>query len=461
MKVLVCGATGCVGGAVVRALRSRGHQVVIGARGAVDAPGELQVDFMQPVTPAAWAERLRAREVDAVVNCVGILIPRSGQRFERVHAHGPIELFRGAAAAGVRRVVQVSALGVGSDAQALASPYLHSKGLADDALAALPLEWAVLRPSLVCGPGSQSARLFATLASLPLIGLPGRGAQPVAPVHVFELAEAVLRLLEQPAAPNAVFEIGGLQAISYRAMLAAYRDALGLGEALWLPVPIACMRVGARLAEALPQNVFSRDTLRLLQRGSVPARNALPGLLGRAPSALAQGLAVSPPEPLLDLRVSLSTPVAFALRASLAFMWLYTALISALLPDRSGVLNLLARCGFEGAAGLAALVFSCTLNTGLGTLTLVRPRPWLYAVQAAAVIAYTLTAAIHMPELTIDHCGPLVKNLPVLMTVLLLWFAAPVALPMSDKRKRAMRDNANSSHSLKVSRCIPPFAPPH
>jgi len=427
MRVLVCGATGCVGAAVANALRSRGHQVVAGARGLSDGPHSLHVDYMAPVTPAAWAQRLSALHIDAVVNCVGILIPDHGQRFERVHAQGPIELFRGAAAAGVKRVLQVSALGVGSGAPALTTPYLHSKLLADDALAALPIDGAVLRPSLVYGPGSQSARLFATLASLPIISLPGHGAQAVQPLHVFELAEAMVRLLERPEAVKGTYELAGPVALGYREMLATYRDAQGLGDAVWLPMPMALMKLTALAAEALPQKVFSRDTLRMLERGSASQANRLPDLLGRAPSALAHGLRVTRPEPLIDLRVSISPPVAWALRGALAFMWIYTALISAALPAQSGVLNLLARCGFDGRAGVAALVVSCTLNLALGLFTLLRPSPWLYAVQSGAVIGYGLTAAFNMPELTLDHCAPLVKNVPVLMAVVLLWLAAPAS----------------------------------
>ena len=62
----------------------------------------------------------------------------------------------------------------------------------------------------------------------------------------------------------------------------------------------------------------------------------------------------------------------------------------------------------------------------LGVLTLARPSPWLYALQSAAVVGYTAMAALNMPELTVDHCGPLVKNLPVLGLVVLLWLAQRV-----------------------------------
>ena len=425
MRVLVCGATGCIGHAVVHALRARNHQVVDAARSLPEGERTMRVDFMQEKAPHDWARLLAARRIDAVVNCVGILMQGAGQTFERVHARGPGELFKGAALAGVHRVVQVSALGVRDEAGAHGVPYLLSKLQADDLLAGLPMESAVLRPSLVYGPGSASAALFATLASLPVIAVPGRGEQPVQPIHVYEVAEAVVQLLErsEPLVPGEVFELGGPRPVTYRQMLAAYRQALGLGVALWLPLPTALMALGAACAEWLPQKVFSRDTLRLLERGNTTAANAAPRLLGRAPTALQEGLAVTPPQPALDLQVALSPAMERLLRLALACMWLATVLVTLGWPQTSGVLHLLQRCGFSGPAGVAVMLASCGLNLALGVAVLLRPAPAVYALQMAAVLGYTLTAAVNMPELTLDHCGPLVKNLPVLALLLALWCA--------------------------------------
>ena len=426
MKVLVCGATGCVGSAVVNALRSRGHSVVEGARSLPDGRFTLHVDYAVSRAPAEWAERLRAEHIAAIVNCVGILVPRHGQTFERVHTQGPIELFRGAALAGVRRVIQVSALGANGEPCSLAMPYLHSKWLADEALRVSALDWAVLRPSLVYGPRSQSAALFATLAALPVIGLPGRGLQRVQPIHVFELAEAIALLVERKSELRCVLEMGGPQALSYREMLATYRAALGFGPALWLPVPMPLMKLGAGVAECLPQQAFCRDTLCLLERGSVPAVNDAQALLGRPLTTLAQGLVVTAPHPSLDLRVQMSPAMNLALRASLAFMWLSSALVTMALPEESGVLRLLARCGFEGQLAWGVMIASCLLNAALGVATLSRPSQGVYVLQLAAVLGYTATAAVNMPELTLDHCGPLAKNVPVALLVLLMAMAQPL-----------------------------------
>jgi uncharacterized protein YbjT (DUF2867 family) len=434
MRVLVVGATGCIGRAVVHALRSRGQTVVAASRG--DAA--MAVDYMQAVAPQAWAERLMHSRIDAIVNCAGILMQSRVQTFDRVHAQGPIELFRGALLAGVSRIVQVSVLGVAEDGGHDELPrYLTSKREADRALAALPLAHAIVRPSLVYGPGSDSAALFATLASLPVISLPGSGAQRVQPIHVYEVAESIARWLENKDAVSGVFELAGPKAMSYREMLTAYRDAMSLGAALWLPVPMVLMQAGALVAEHLPQNVFSRDALRLLERGNTSSANAAPRLLKRAPSAMSVGLRVTPPSPAIDLRVSLSPAVSSMLRAGIACLWLVTALISALLPHESGVVMLVA---------------SCTLNTLLGISILHRPGPRTYAVQIGAVLGYTLAAAFNMPELTIDHCGPLLKNLPLLAMLMLLWLGTPVRVQPT--RKPATPKNAVAARRVSAGlRC--------
>ena len=124
------------------------------------------------------------------------------RRFERVHARRADRAVprRGAgrrARASCRSRRSASA----DDAQALAMPYLHSKLRADDALAALPLDWAVLRPSLVLRP-AQPERGAVRHAGQPAgdRACRARGAQRVQPIHVYEVAEAIVRLLEGAAA---------------------------------------------------------------------------------------------------------------------------------------------------------------------------------------------------------------------------------------------------------------------
>lgn len=426
MRVLVCGATGCIGSAIAAGLRAHGHAVVAAHRGAPDHPDHLAIDYTESLTPAQWAQRLQAAGgFDVVVNAVGVLMPVGEATFERVHTHGPIALFRGAALAGVRRIVQISALGTGRGPEGLRTPYAMSKLLADEALAEVGhassgrTDWAVVRPSLVYGPRSQSAALFRQLASLPVVSLPGRGRQRVQPIHVTELAECVCRMVGHAAPIGRVIELAGPQVLGWRDMLACYRAAQGLAEPLWLPVPMPLMRLGAWCAQALPQKVFSPDTLTMLERGNTTQRNGAREWLGREATPMHEALWHE-----ASTVGTLPAPLHFALRCTLAMMWLYTAFITAWLPQESRVLELLARCGFESQAGVAVMWASCSLNTVLGLWLLLRPNAWAYAFQVAAVAGYTVTAAWNMPELTIDHCGPLVKNLPVLGLLLLLWATA-------------------------------------
>jgi len=209
--------------------------------------------------------------------------------------------------------------------------------------------------------------------------------------------------------------------LSYRAMLWNYRREQGLGDPLWMPVPMPFMRLGENLARHFNQQAFSPDTLAMLEHGNTSSANTARRWLGREPTGMTQAL-------ILPTWVVLPGWMRFGLQATLAFMWIYTALITALWPRESHVLDLLARCGFNGEWGWRMTVLSCTLNTAMGLALLRRiPGAWAYALQAGAILGYSATAAWNMPELTIDHCGPLVKNLPVLAAVMLMWLSVPLS----------------------------------
>ena len=294
MKVLVCGASGCIGGAVSRLLRERGHTVVAGGRQAGRAPGELQVDYTAGHDAAHWERALRDHGIEAVVNAVGVLLPSGRNTYDAVHARGPSALFEGAARAGVRRVVQVSALGVGHGPDALQTPYATSKLAADDALRALGaahgMDWAIVRPSLVYGPRSQSAGLFRLMTRLPVIGLPGGGDQPVQPIHVQDVAGVIVAMLERAEPIAREVELAGPAPMRYRDMLAAFRRAQGLGQPLWLPVPMPAMKLTAWLAQALPQQALSPDTLTMLEHGNIARHNGAAEWRGREPVAMDQAV---------------------------------------------------------------------------------------------------------------------------------------------------------------------------
>lgn len=264
MKVLVFGGAGVLGSAIASALRARGHSVTTAGRSDCD----VIVDFAHDTSPETYAELLRGTHI--VVNAVGILMERGDNRFETVHVQAPTALFTACAQARVARIVHISGLGVGTG---LPGAYMRSKLAAEHALAAGTVDYAIVRPALLVDDACPSTRLFKWLATLPVIGLPGLwhpGTSLLAPISVQEVALGVARLCEYPKALRRTVEMAGPTTLSYRQMLANYRNAAGKGTALWLPVPWWLMKLTALLAAHLPQKVFSIDTVRLLQAQRLP-----------------------------------------------------------------------------------------------------------------------------------------------------------------------------------------------
>lgn len=419
MHILLTGADGFIGSALAQALLARGHQLTLAVREPHRArerfPGQRLVaaDFAADHARETWRPRLEG--VDAVVNTVGIFRESGAQSFQAIHTRAPVALFEACVDAGVRRVVQISALGAAADAP---TQFLRSKHAADAALAALPVSAVVVRPSLVFAPAGTSARLFLQLASLPLVPLPGDGSQCVQPIHRDDLVAALVALIEA-GTPPAVLAAVGPEPLSLREYLARLRQALGLGRPWFLPVPDAVMRAVASLGGRLRAPLVDRAALAMLAQGNCADAAGISAVLGRPPRPATAFMGGDDAPPLrTTAQLRWLVPL---LRISVALVWIVTGVVSLGLYPVNDSLELLARVGLQGTPALAALYFAAVLDLALGVATLVlRRRQWLYVLQAAVILGYTAIITWRLPEYWLHPYGPVLKNLPLLAALWLL-----------------------------------------
>lgn len=269
MNILLTGANGFIGRNVAAALERAGHQVKLVSR-------SHGFDFCRMLAPSDWLPHLVG--IDAVINCVGIIGETGNQRFEPLHTLAPKALFRACKEAGVRRVLQISALGADDTAF---SAYHLSKRAADDYLRSLELDWFVLRPSLIYGRGGTSADLFLRLARLPVLPVIGDGQQALQPVHISDVVGAAMRCLGT-SLTRQTLDIVGNETVAFGEWLQRMREAQGLPRAHMLRIPfplaLALARLGYHFAPMLhPEN------MKMLTRGYWADVQPLVRFLGRLP----------------------------------------------------------------------------------------------------------------------------------------------------------------------------------
>ena len=280
MNILLCGASGFVGRHIEAALTGAGHNVIRGVRSPQNA-SDIAIDYKNDTAIASWIPRLHG--IDAVINAVGVLRDSQAQPMSRLHDAVPRALFAAAAQSGIRRIVQISALGVGCG---IDTPYMQSKQAADDFLQALALDWTILRPSLIYGRDGASTRMFMLLSHMPVVMLPGGGKQIVQPVHVRDIAQAVVRLLavENGQPPlRSIIECVGAEEVSIADLISSYAIQRG-GKAPWiLAMPSLLLNSVAWLGDHLSSLPVGSDTLTMLAAGARGDGDRFTRLLGHAP----------------------------------------------------------------------------------------------------------------------------------------------------------------------------------
>jgi NADH dehydrogenase len=276
--VTVFGGTGFIGRHLVRRLAARELRIRVVSRnwrvhGRVLQPmgdvGQIVGGPADLASEAALAQLLAGS--DAVVNLIGILYESRRQTFAEVHGELPGRIARAAVAAGVTRMVQISAIGADLSAR---SAYARSKAQGEQAVRAALRAATILRPSIVVGPEDGFFNRFAAMARLlPALPLIGGGRTRFQPVWVGDVADAIVAALEREDARGETFELGGPKVYSFAELMRYMLKVVGRRRLL-LPLSFEVATLQARVMELLPAPPLTRDQVELLKTDNVVGAQA-------------------------------------------------------------------------------------------------------------------------------------------------------------------------------------------
>jgi uncharacterized protein YbjT (DUF2867 family) len=411
VRILIVGGAGFIGRHVAGRLRDRDHNVVAASRAEIDLSRDDQAELLRKV-----------KGFEVVVNCAGLARDRKDATMQKVHGEGASTLFRACLAAGVRRVIHVSALGVRPDG---ATNYQRTKSAAEDCLAALDpggerIDWCVLRPSLVVGRGGASVQLELALAVLPLLPRMGSPDWRFQPVDIDDLTELVARFVARDTAMPRKVDVVGPTPMNTDALLVLLREWLGLPPTRFVTMPKPLLVLAARIGGMLPDSPFHPEILTLLALGNTADVGPLTKPLGRPPRAVEQALALTPAcaADRMAARLYFLRPL---LRWAIGLLWIATGLLSFGIYPVEKSYAMLAEIGLKGEIANFVLYGGAATDLILGVLLLVRWRLVAVGVaQLATMAMFTILAAGLSADYWLHPFAPLLKNLPIAAAVLVM-----------------------------------------
>lgn len=419
---LIIGANGFLAGYIIAALRRHGWRILRGVRetGRALHDDQRPADLARMLAPRDWLNTLQG--VDAVINVAGILREVGEQTFQTIHIDGPLALAQACVEAGVRRFVQISALGDPAD-----GGFLESKHRFDEALLALPLSTAVLRPSIVyAASGSYGGTsLLRALAAFPGRHLlPGDGRWPLQPVAAEDLGE--IAALAAAGTQTGIYQVGGPRTMSLREYQSAWRRWLRIDGNGAVAFPESMVSLQVAISERIGRGPVGETMWRMLRRGNITTNDAhtrLQSDFGYAPRDLPEALAATPSQ-VQDRWQAQLYFLAPTLRLAIVALWLISAAVGWLTP--AATIEAMAAHSPLAAwqPALLARVTACLdAALALGLLIGWRPR-WMLGLMGISVLAYTLAFGLLLPMQWLDPLGGLAKNLVVLPALAVAWVLA-------------------------------------
>lgn len=292
--ITVFGGSGFLGRSLVKRLVGAGFRVRVAVRHTEAALFLKIIGDTGQVVP--WpADITKADQVaaavdgaDMVVNLVGILFKTRRQGFADIHQIGAETVATAARAAGVKRLVHVSAIGAEEDSP---SQYGRSKAAGVEAVKAAFPGASIVRPSVIFGTDDNFFNLFAGLARLtwvlPVFGCPlepkiklfpegglvdidlyGDGGTRMQPVYVGDVAEAIANILADPATAGQTYDLGGPTVYSFKEIMDLLLSVTGRNRFL-APLPFGLAKFTAWFLEFWPKPLLTPDQVESLKRDNV------------------------------------------------------------------------------------------------------------------------------------------------------------------------------------------------
>jgi uncharacterized protein YbjT (DUF2867 family) len=413
MNILLTGANGFIGQHLLQAILANQHHVTICCRNPNPRWQHhpqltvIKMNFSDWQT-SDWLPHLQ--NIDTVINAVGIIQQIETAQFSKIHTLAPCALFQAAAKSGVKKIIQISALGAELNA---ITEYFTSKAQADEFLKTLPLDWFIFKPSIVYGQGAKSMALLTALAALPLTPLIGEGQQQIQPVYIGDLVNGVLVALNPHVEGRKIMAVVGEKPLAVKDLLSQL--------AAWLNQPFRAISIPARylktvvsLGKLLAEPSLNKDSIAMLEQGNTACAADFAAHLGYPPKNIEQTLqtACANQAERWQARLYFIRPL---LKISLALVWIWAGIVSAVLYPVADSYQMLQQVGISGIFAPLTLYGASLADFCLGVATLYGWRLRLIvSLQVAMMLMYSAVITIYLPEVWLHPFGAMIKNLPML-----------------------------------------------
>ena len=252
--VFVTGGAGFVGRRLLAALGRTGRPIVAldrsGSVASATAAGGATIATVRSdvLDPLSYREALGS--CDTVLHLAAATGRASAAEHDRVNAEGTRVLLDECRRAAVPNFLFVSSIAT-TFPDVRGYHYAIAKQRAEQSVAASGLRFAILRPTIILGPGAPILAALEKLARLPVIVLPGNGRARVQPIHVDDVVNAILTIVERDRFDNETLEIGGPAVVTMEELLQALRQARTGAHGRVLHIPLPMLRLPLGFAEAI------------------------------------------------------------------------------------------------------------------------------------------------------------------------------------------------------------------